>query len=300
MNKIYKDKEQYEQLILKVSQDLHINETIIEKDFYVTLILKELVKRCPNIIFKGGTSLSKCFKLINRFSEDIDISFNGNASQGERRLINHTIMDIVEELGFELSNKDEIKSRRDYNKFEIEYPAIFKLDALKKRVVIETVFSINAYPTEKKIATSIIYDYLEKNQLINLINEFKNEPFEVCVQSINRTFIDKIFAICDYYISGDIKEHSRHLYDIFKLMPIIHFDNDFIELVKKIRKDRKEKKYCFSADEKYKINELLDKIIKEEIYKSDYKNVTEKILYESVSYDDTIETIKSIIEKNVL
>ena len=265
---IYKNRELFEQLILKVSQDLSINETIVEKDFYVTLILKELVKRCPDIVFKGGTSLSKCYKLVNRFSEDIDISYEENATESKRRLINHTIIEIVDDLGFELQNREDIKSRLDFNRFEIAYPAIFKLDALKDKVIIETVFSIRAYPTEKKIATSIIYDYLDNNNLLDSFEEFKHEPFNVNAQSLKRTFIDKLFAICDYYLSGTIKEHSRHLYDIYKLVPYVQLNEEFSELVRQIREDRKEKRGCISADEKYNINELLKKIIEEETYKS--------------------------------
>lgn len=296
---IYKNKELFEQLILKVSQDLSINETIVEKDFYVTLILKELVKRCPDIVFKGGTSLSKCYKLVNRFSEDIDISYEENATESKRRLINHTIIEIVDDLGFELQNRDDIKSRLDFNRFEIAYPAIFKLDALKDKVIIETVFSIRAYPTEKKIATSIIYDYLDDNNLLDSFEEFKYEPFEVNAQSLNRTFIDKVFAVCDYYLSDTVKEHSRHLYDIYKLIQYVNLDNEFAELVKQIREDRKEKRGCISAQEKYNINELLKKIIEEETYKSDYKNITEKILYETVSYEEVIIAIKKIIDSKV-
>ena len=296
---IYKNRELFEQLILKVSQDLSINETIVEKDFYVTLILKELVKRCPDIVFKGGTSLSKCYKLVNRFSEDIDISYEENATESKRRLINHTIIEIVDDLGFELQNREDIKSRLDFNRFEIAYPAIFKLDALKDKVIIETVFSIRAYPTEKKIATSIIYDFLDNNNLLDSFEEFKHEPFNVNAQSLKRTFIDKLFAICDYYLSGTIKEHSRHLYDIYKLVPYVQLNEEFSELVRQIREDRKEKRGCISADEKYNINELLKKIIEEETYKSDYKNITEKILYETVSYEEVIIAIKKIIDSNV-
>ena len=296
---IYKNRELFEQLILKVSQDLSINETIVEKDFYVTLILKELVKRCPDIVFKGGTSLSKCYKLVNRFSEDIDISYEENATESKRRLINHTIIEIVDDLGFELQNREDIKSRLDFNRFEIAYPAIFKLDALKDKVIIETVFSIRAYPTEKKIATSIIYDYLDNNNLLDSFEEFKHQPFNVNAQSLKRTFIDKLFAICDYYLSGTIKEHSRHLYDIYKLVPYVQLNEEFSELVRQIREDRKEKRGCISADEKYNINELLKKIIEEETYKSEYKNITEKILYETVSYEEVIFAIKKIIDSNV-
>ena len=53
-----------------------MSQAIIEKDYYVTLVLRELAKQVPNLLFKGGTSLSKCYKIIDRFSEDIDITLD--------------------------------------------------------------------------------------------------------------------------------------------------------------------------------------------------------------------------------
>ena len=50
---------------------------VIEKDYYVTMLLKLLSDKIPYIVFKGGTSLSKCYKVIKRFSEDIDITIDG-------------------------------------------------------------------------------------------------------------------------------------------------------------------------------------------------------------------------------
>ena len=69
---LHNDRELFEQLILRTSESLGIKAEIIEKYYYVTLFLKELVSVSPEIIFKGGTSLSKCYHLIDRFSEDID------------------------------------------------------------------------------------------------------------------------------------------------------------------------------------------------------------------------------------
>lgn len=71
---LHNDKDNFEQVILKVSSETGIEPAIIEKDYYVTLFLERLVELQPNIIFKGGTSLSKCYKIINRFSEDIDLN----------------------------------------------------------------------------------------------------------------------------------------------------------------------------------------------------------------------------------
>ena len=58
---------------------------MIEKDYYVTMILRLLSQKLPNVVFKGGTSLSKGYKAINRFSEDIDITFDEHIGEARRK-----------------------------------------------------------------------------------------------------------------------------------------------------------------------------------------------------------------------
>lgn len=72
------DKTIFQQAILQASQKLNIHPAIIEKDYYVTQMLQQLVSKDPDIIFKGGTSLSKCYKVIDRFSEDIDLNYDSH------------------------------------------------------------------------------------------------------------------------------------------------------------------------------------------------------------------------------
>ena len=79
------DKELLRDIIVTVSERTGIDESIVEKDYYVTMILKELVQRNPNVVFKGGTSLSKAYHVIDRFSEDIDITF-GRSQKEENKI----------------------------------------------------------------------------------------------------------------------------------------------------------------------------------------------------------------------
>ncbi|WP_420314449.1 nucleotidyl transferase AbiEii/AbiGii toxin family protein [Blautia wexlerae] len=53
------------------------------------------------------------------------------------------------------------------------------------------------------------------------IKNFRLDPFEMKVQGLDRTFVDKVFAIRDYYMQDRVKKHSRHIYDIYKLLPVI-------------------------------------------------------------------------------
>ena len=81
------DKELLRDIIVTVSERTGIDESIVEKDYYVTMILKELVQRNPNVVFKGGTSLSKAYRAIDRFSEDIDITFEEHLGEARRKKI---------------------------------------------------------------------------------------------------------------------------------------------------------------------------------------------------------------------
>lgn len=75
---LHKNKELFEEIIFNTAEFYNLPIAIIEKDYYVTLVLKEIAKRNPDIVFKGGTSLSKCYKIIDRFSEDIDLNILGD------------------------------------------------------------------------------------------------------------------------------------------------------------------------------------------------------------------------------
>ena len=92
---------------------------IVEKNYYVTMILKKLAERFDFIVFKGGTSISKCHRVISRFSEDIDITIDSSLSQGQKRKLKYGIVDMAAELGMEIPNLDSIRSRRDYNRYEL-------------------------------------------------------------------------------------------------------------------------------------------------------------------------------------
>ena len=74
MEFLHKEREQFLEAIYLAEHRTGIMAQIIEKDYYVTMILRLLADRTSYIVFKGGTSLSKCYKVKKRFSEDIDIT----------------------------------------------------------------------------------------------------------------------------------------------------------------------------------------------------------------------------------
>ena len=89
---LHSNRELFEQAILRTADATGIAASIIEKDYYVTEFLRRMTSYQPDMVFKGGTSLSKCYKLIQRFSEDIDLTvFTEDCptnSQAQKRLEN--------------------------------------------------------------------------------------------------------------------------------------------------------------------------------------------------------------------
>ena len=295
---LHNDKETFEQVILKVANETGIEPSIIEKDYYVTLFLKKIVELQPNIIFKGGTSLSKCYKVINRFSEDIDLNIDTQSkpTEGQRKKLKENIVSIIDEFGFTLDNADNVRSRRNYNRYIIDYPTVFSSNFLKEHLIIETAVYIKAYPCERLQATSIIYDYLKQNGYEDLIQKYGLEPFELNVQTASRTLIDKLYALGDYYLSDAVQEHSRHIYDIFKLSDIVSLDANLKQLVSEVFDERKPHEQCRSAKDGIDMNVLLQEIIDKDIYKKDYENITEKMLFEDVPYATAIKTLQKIVD----
>lgn len=298
---LHNDASLFEQIILRVSEDTGIEASIIEKDYYVTLFLQKIVLYLPNIIFKGGTSLSKCYKLINRFSEDIDLNIDtaSHPTEGERKMLKASIVSIINDFGFTLANPDQVRSRRDYNRYVIDYPTIFPTSHLNEHLIVETAVYIKAFPCERMKASSLIYDYLNRNGYLDLIEMYSLQPFELNVQTAERTLIDKVFAIGDYYLSDSIHEHSRHIYDVFKLLNVITLDTCMKELVHEVREERMPHVNCLSAKNNLDMNVLLQEIVDGAVYKQDYEEVTSKLLFEELDYETCVTALRRIIASGI-
>lgn len=126
------------------------------------------------------------------------------------------------------------------------------------------------------------------------LENFCLEPFEIKVQGLDRTLADKVFAICDYYMQNRVKKHSRHIYDIYKLLQIVPQTKEFKVLVEEVRGVRAMTNVCPSAQPDVNVPEMLNFLIENDVYKEDYENITVRILEEDVTYDVAIEAVKKI------
>ena len=282
------ENESFRDVILEVSNRSGISEDIIEKDYYITLILKELRDKESGVVFKGGTSLSKAFHAIDRFSEDVDITFTEYLDAQKRKRLKYSIIKpISRELGLTISNWKKTASYMDYNKYELSYKSISEMDnPIPPMVVLETALMSYSFPVEDKEITSIIYDYLKETDM-SVLEKYDLVPFEMKVQSLVRTLVDKMFAVCDYYILGRARRNSRHLYDVYKLYPLVN-ENEIEDLIKEVRihRAKMDDRIAPSAKEDVDIPSVVNALLEEDFYKTDYEERTVGLINDDISYDE--------------
>ncbi len=206
---------------------------------------------------------------------------------------------MCKDLGLILRNKEEVRSRRSYNSYHIEYPVQFSSTSVHPQLLVETVFIQKAYPVEVKTVDALIGEWLRSTDKSDAIRQYEMYPFEIQVQTLERTLVDKVFALCDYMESDVSWRQSRHIYDISRLLKKINLDVSLKELIKKVRDDRKSNKTCLSARDGVNVSELLQKVIDTQYFKSDYESVTSKLLSKPVEYDEAIRALEKIIESGV-
>ena len=298
---LHNEKDTFEQLVLRTSDYLGVKAEIVEKDYFVTLFLKRIAAVMPDIVFKGGTSLSKCYHIIKRFSEDIDLNLQSEIKPPERkrRQLKANITQIINDLEFELTNPDAVKSRRDYNRYIIDYPSSLSAAYLKEQLIVKTAIYQRAYPTKVMSADSLIFQYLRENGYDAFIKQYDLEPFTLNVQTAERTMIDKMYALADYYLLNTTTEHSRHIYDIYRLSEIVTVNDTLKELALSVAEERRPHKMCLSVQESANVTDILREVIDKKIYKEDYDTITVPLLFEAVSYNTAVSALDNILQSGI-
>ena len=217
----------------------------IEKDWWVSLVLNASfsLSYSKHIVFKGGTSLSKGWNLIDRFSEDVDLAidrkffgFEGDISKTQIKNLRKLSCEFIstkflEDLKKTLTEWGAISeckliaqpvndSDKDPQVIEIYYNSVVdKSDYLPQRVLIEVSSRSLMEPTEIIKINSILSDTFSNQS-------FATVPFPVATVLPQRTFLEKVFLLHEEFSQNNekirIERLSRHLYDIEKLMDTSH------------------------------------------------------------------------------
>jgi len=300
---LHHDREVFQELIVGAANELAIPTSVIEKDYYVTITLRALSERLDDMVFKGGTSLTKCYQLLDRFSEDIDLSYtaeSGVPGEARRRKLKKAVVSTMEEFGFTITNLDATRSRRHYNCYRVAYPSMYEQsDILKRELVVETYVALLPFPTTKRMVDNYIYRFLNKIERLDLAEIYDLMPFEITTQTIERTLVDKVFALCDYYMQGKIERHSRHLYDIYMIVNAIGITEELVKLIPEVRAVRAELTICPSAKADVCVTNVLKEIVDSQAYKSDYEEITLGLLFVPETYDTVIQSIRQLAESGI-
>jgi predicted nucleotidyltransferase component of viral defense system len=217
----------------------------IEKDWWVTLALNASfsLPYSKNIVFKGGTSLSKGWNLIERFSEDIDLAidrkffgFEGDISKTQIKNLRKQSCEFISTIFLADLTKiltewkviSECKliaqpikdSDKDPQVIEIHYNSVIDTsEYLPQRVLIEVSSRSLMEPIEAREINSILNDNFPQQS-------FATVPFAISTVLPQRTFLEKVFLLHEEFSQDTdkirIERLSRHLYDLEKLMDTEH------------------------------------------------------------------------------
>lgn len=214
---LHKHKQEFEDLITIVANYIGIPVDAIRRDYYIVLIMQNLQNSdyAEKCVFKGGTSLSKCYPgSINRFSEDIDLTFmpaedmNNKKYSKTLKQIENTITTgfFIEKIGTE---------RNDRNKSAYVWPENEKKEVCQ--VKLEIGSSVRPDPFSKKSMKTYIQEYLEEKGMQDIIVEFNLQEVRVNTLDITRTFLDKVMSVKRHAICGTLPRKVRHIYDVTML-----------------------------------------------------------------------------------
>lgn len=312
--KLHDNQQLFQELTNQTSAYYGLQNFQVEKDYYVSLLLKTLVSLSPDIVFKGGTSLSKCYDVIKRFSEDIDLNVELKPGQSKvpvitRRKLKSDILSSIQSLDFSLLNPDSIYSKRDFNLYEVSYNNVYPSDnEMIKHIIVETNVAHRVFPCEELEVSNYITKFVRSSDgstedKQRFFEEYEMFPFICKVQTVNRTFIDKLFAICDYYEKGTSHRFSRHLYDVHKIwISGLISHNNLKEILPEIIEIRQKGREVdtISCRPGYKLRDKFEEVIQSDFFKNDYTTNTEKFLFEEVSYEEVISTLQSILTSGIL
>ena len=213
------------QLIMLTSQKYNITPEFIEKDYWITLILQQLsLNKYANLtVFKGGTSLSKAYGLISRFSEDVDLALCHTEEQSGNNIktIIHSIgKDITR--GFAEIQKNGVTSKGSrFRKSVYSYDSLIrKSNITQSSIIVEINSFANPYPFVKMEIESFITQLLNETGKTDIIQQYELAPFTVNVLDKRQTLIEKLVSLVRFSqlgISG-ISSKICHFYDIHHLL----------------------------------------------------------------------------------
>jgi hypothetical protein len=322
-------KEQRKTTIEQAATKAGLPAKAVEKDWWVTLTLKALFTGAYRefIIFKGGTSLSKCWNLIERFSEDIDIALDSKAfgieysEDPDKKYIS----DLKRKGCVFTSNELKKDIENQFVKWGI--PDALRIEAAEIKagvpdtdpqtlfVTYESLFDPNPYLADQVKIEVSVRSLKEPKAVVQIQsvlatefpgNTYPEEPFEVTVVEAHRTFLEKAFLLHEEFLRPDkskirIERMSRHLYDLERMMDLDSgkkalADDDLYYSVINHRKNYSSLSWVdYKTLGRDTISFVLPKELIE-VYRKDYSAMTEQMIYgEAIAFDKLLNRLDELL-----
>lgn len=250
--KLHENQKLFEQAVRAAAEWMGILPIYIEKDYWVCYALKNIFESEAGqyTVFKGGTALSKCFALIDRFSEDIDLVAMKSTDESGNQL-KEKLRKISKSIGEELREVEVKGISKKYGmirKLAYEYPKTFKGDfgQVRNIIILECSWLARAEPYTNNEIRSYIYDMMIEKGQSKLIEDYDLAPFRVQVLDVKRTISEKIMSLIRFSHSEnpieDLKKKVRHIYDLHQLLSKEEFNNflnsiEFEEILLQVKED---------------------------------------------------------------
>lgn len=221
---LHLDTQLFSQTLRAASQHLKINLGFVEKDYWITWVLRRLScsKYCDEAVFKGGTSLSKGYRLIDRFSEDVDLAIvNTTHKTGNeiKTIIRHLEKEITNELT-EFREEGITSKGSRYRKSIFRYPSIQKNDP-NNRLIVELNSFANPIPFQKRLIQSMLFDFLDQTDNRSFIDTYQLHPFGINILNKEQTLLEKMVSLFRFSLDQEpipsVSSKIRHFYDLYFL-----------------------------------------------------------------------------------
>lgn len=222
---LHENNELFSELITLTAQHFGMREIYVEKDYWLCVILKNLSNTkseiFDQIVFKGGTALSKAHKLISRFSEDIDLAYITNGLSGNplKKALKAAEKAIIPQVLEQISNHPQSSKGSSLRKTVYAYPQISQGDFgdAKDVIIVELNAFANPTPYSLKTIESYISEFLATKDAADIIAQYDLQSFDINVLDLNRTLCEKISAIGRASHAGhdQLQAKIRHFYDLY-------------------------------------------------------------------------------------
>jgi predicted nucleotidyltransferase component of viral defense system len=291
-----------------IAADLGVDASFVEKDWYAMRIIAAMitVKSDMRLVFSGGTSLSKGFSLIKRFSEDLDFKVllpSTGFNRRECRNYRHQIVDAIRNSSSDWSLQDEDCKSRNEGKFfvcQIAYQQNFQpAVALRPHIKLEITFKSPALPFQEKPLQSFIAQTTPKGK--------PEVPMIACVSPVE-TAADKLSALAWRVLSrkrdneDDDPTIIRHLHDLTALEALITEYKDFPNLVVTLLEEDVQRAKGLNLSEIppiQRLQRMLQYLETDPIYANEYDRFVNGMSYaienERPSFNQALNTARSII-----